>query len=154
MRFSEFGQEKIDSKKNRKMYYRKNEKLQSLLQRRHIQKNVESIVDIFIHTAENADFFNALDAYMTLHVISNWCHKRDVKDYPCITPKLAKIMETLYNEIRWKSESIRRKLTIDTVFVSFNGENHSIKEIYNMLEDQQDPYYETVLHRIKSLLSD
>ena len=136
------------------MYYKKNEKLQLLLHRRHSQKNVESIMDIFIQTIETANFYNALDAYMTLHIISNWYHKRDVKDYPCIRPRFAKIMETLYSEIRWKSESTRRRVTIDTVFVSFNEETHSIKEIYDMLEDQQDPYYETVLHRIKSFLSD
>lgn len=136
------------------MYYRRNEKLQSLLHRKANQKNVESIVDLFMLTIRNANFYNALDAYITLNVISNWCHKNDVKDYPCITPKLAKIMETLYNEIRWKSESKKRKLTTDTVFINFNGESHSIKEIYDMLEDQQDPYYDIAIQRVKSFLSD
>jgi len=134
------------------MYYKKNEKLQLLLHRRHSQKNVESIMDIFIQSIETANFYNALDAYMTLHIISNWYHKRDVKDYPCIKPKLAKIMETLYSEIRWKSKSKRRKLTTNMVFINFNDEVHSIKEIYDMPEDKQDPYYNIVLHRVKSFL--
>jgi len=134
------------------MYYKKNEKLQLLLHQRHSQKNVESIMDIFIQSIETANFYNALDAYMTLHIISNWYHKRDVKDYPCIKPKLAKIMETLYSEIRWKSKSKRRKLTTNMVFINFNDEVHSIKEIYDMPEDKQDPYYNIVLHRVKSFL--
>jgi len=134
------------------MYYKKNETLQLLLKRRINQKNVESIANIFIQTMETADLYNAIDAYMTLHIISNWYHKRNVKDYPCITTKLAKTMETLYKETKWKSKSKRRKLTTNMVFINFNDEVHSIKEIYDMPEDKQDPYYNIVLHRVKSFL--
>ena len=135
------------------MYYKKNRELQLLLRRRANKKNVESIVKIFIETIETIDFCNALDNYMTLHVISNWYHKKSVKDYPCLTSRLTKIMDTLYGEIRWKSES-KKRITTSMVFVNYNGESHSIKEIYGMFEDQQDPYYDVVIKRVASLYSD
>lgn len=136
------------------MHYKKNEKLQLLLHRKTNQKNVESIVNIFIQTMEATNFYNALDMYMTLHIISNWYYKNDVKNYPCITPKLERTLDTLYWEIKWKSESKNRRLTTNMVFINFNNESHSIKEIYEMLEDQQDPYYNVVIQRVKTFLSD
>lgn len=136
------------------MDYKKDEKLQLLMRRKVSKKNVKSIVEIFINTMKNIDMYNAIDMYMTLHVISSWFHKKNAKDYPCLTPKLQKIMDTLNCEIKWKSESKKRRLTTSMVFVNFNNEIHSIKEIYNMPEDQQDPYYDTVIKRVKSLFSE
>jgi alkyl hydroperoxide reductase subunit AhpC len=63
-------------------------------------------------------------------------------------------MDTLYREIKWKSESKKRRLTTSMVFVNFNDKVHSVKEIYDMPEDQQDPYYATVTKRVKTLFSD
>ena len=136
------------------MDYKKDEKLQLLMRRKVSKKNVKSIVEIFINTMKNIDMYNAIDMYMTLHVISSWFRKKNAEDYPCLTTKLQKIMDTLNCEIKWKSESKKRRLTTSMVFVNFNNEIHSIKEIYNMPEDQQDPYYDTVIKRVKSLFSE
>lgn len=136
------------------MKYRKDEKLQLLMRRKVNKKNVESIVEIFINTMKSIDMYNAIDSYMTILEITNWYHKKNVKNYPCITLKLQKIMDILYREIKWKSESKKRRLTTSMVFVNFNNEIHSIKEIYNMSENQQDPYYDTIIKRVKAFITD
>lgn len=136
------------------MDYKEDEKLQLLIRRKVNKKNVKAIVEIFINTMKSIDMYNALDMYMTLHIICNWYNKKNVKEYPCITPRLQKIMDTLYSEIKWKSESKKRRLTTSMVFVNFNNEIHSLKEIYNMPEDQQDPFYDTIIKRVKAFITD
>lgn len=136
------------------MKYRKDEKLQLLMRRKVNKKNVKAIVEIFINTMKSIDMYNGLDMYMTIHIICSWFRKKNAKDYPCLTPKLKKIMDILYKEIKWKSESSKRKLTTSMVFVNFNDKVHSVKEIYDMPEDHQDSYYATVTKRVKTLFSD
>lgn len=139
------------------MRYRKNEKLHNLLYREVNQKNTESIVDIFTQTMNSVDMYNALDVYMTLHIIAVWSEKnKQTRAFPCMTPKIVKIMDTLYKEIHWKSDKRAKHLTPSMVFIHL-GASRSLKEIYEMYEDDQDDYCNLIikrLNRFRSSLSD
>jgi len=136
------------------MYYKKNEKLQTLLHQRVNRKNTKSIVDIFTQTINNMDIYNALDSYMTLHIIAAWSVKnRQSRTFPCITAKIARIMDVLYREIRWKSDKKRRYPSPNMIFIHL-GAPRSLKDIYEMYEDDQDDYCNLIIRRINSFLSD
>ena len=139
------------------MYYRRDENLQKLMHRRVNCKNTASIVEIFMQTMKSVDMYNAVDVYMTLHIISVWSVKnRQAREFPCMTAKIVKIMDTLYKEIRWKSDKSRRFLTPSMVFVDL-GVPCSLKEIYEMYENDQDDYYDLIIQRVNrfySFLSD
>ena len=138
------------------MYYKRNEKLQNLLYRKVNRENTESIIETFIQMMKDVNLYNALDVYMTLHVIAVWSVKnKQAREFSCMTEKIVKIMDTLYGEICWKSGK-KGYLTPSMVFVHF-GAPCSIKEIYEMYEDDQDDYCELIIHRVNrfySLLSD
>ena len=138
------------------MYYKRNEKLQNLLHRKVNCENTASIVEIFVQTIKTINLYNALDAYMTLHVISVWSVKnKQAREFPSITAKIKKVMYTLYKEIRWESDK-KGYLTPSMVFVHF-GAPFSLKEIYGMLEDDQDSFCELIVQRVNrfnSLLSE
>ena len=135
------------------MYYRRNERLHNLLYREVNQKNTESIVDIFIQTMNSVDMYNTLDVYMTLHIIAVWSVKnKQARKFPCMTPKIVKIMDTLYKEIRWKSDKKTRYLTPSMVFVHL-GAPCSLKDIYEMYEDDQDDYCVLIIERVRKLNS-
>lgn len=131
-----------------KMRYRRNEKFQDLMNRRVNCKNTESIVEIFINTMKSVDMYNAVDVYFTLHIISVWSVKNlKAREFPCMTAKIVKIMDTLYDEIRWKSDKKLRRLTPSMVFIHF-GVPCSLKEIYEMYENDQDDYYNLIILRV------
>lgn len=135
------------------MYYRKDERLQNLLHRRVNSKNTESIIEIFIQTMKSVDMYNALDVYMTLHIISIWSVKnKKAREFPCMTTKIVKIMDTLYRDIRWKSDKNRRYVTPSMVFVHL-GVPCSLKEIYEMHEDDQDGYCDLIVQRVNRIYS-
>ena len=135
------------------MYYRRNERLHNLLYREVNQKNTESIVDIFIQTMNTVDMCNALDVYMTLHIIAVWSVKnKQARKFPCMTPGIEKIMDTLYDEIHWKSDKKTRYLTPSMVFVHL-GAPCSLKDIYEMYEDDQDDYCTLIIERVRKLNS-
>lgn len=139
------------------MYYRKDEKLQNLLHLRVNRQNTESIVEVFINTMKTIDMDNAVDAYMTLHVIAVWSVKKQkAREFPCMTEKIVKIMDTLYREIQWKSDKKKCRLTPSMIFVHL-GVPCSLKEIYEMYENDQDDYYALIIQRVNrfySFLSD
>lgn len=139
------------------MYYKGNEKLQNLLYRRVNSENTASIVKIFVQTIKSINLYNALDAYMTLHVIAVWSVKKQkAREFPCMTEKIVKIMDTLYREIQWKSDKKKCRLTPSMIFVHL-GVPCSLKEIYEMYENDQDDYYDLIIQRVNrfySFLSD
>ncbi len=135
------------------MYYKRNERLHNLLYSEVNQKNTESIVNIFIQTMNSVNMYNALDVYMTLHIIAVWSKKnKQTRAFPCMTPKIVKIMDTLYKEIHWKSDTKTRHLTPSMVFVHL-GAPHSLKEIYEMYEDDQDDYCNLIIERLNRFRS-
>lgn len=135
------------------MHYIRNEKLQKLLHRRVNCKNTESIVEIFIQTMKDIDIYNAVDAYMTLHVIAVWSVKnKKAREFPCMTEKIVKIMDTLYREIQWKSDKKKCRLTPSMIFVHL-GVPCSLKGIYEMYENDQDDYYDLIIQRVNRFYS-
>ena len=135
------------------MYYRRNERLHNLLYSEVNQKNTKSIVNIFIQTMNSVNMYNALDVYMTLHIIAVWSEKnKQTRAFPCMTSKIVKIMDTLYKEIHWKSDKKTRHLTSSMVFVHL-GAPHSLKEIYEMYEDDQDDYCNLIIERLNRFRS-